>query len=67
MSTAVKKKRTILSFSFTKQLVIVDINLTPPFLEEIKHHWGSFLVPEMLQDKLHRMTLSNVDAEVKVG
>lgn len=36
------KKRVILYLGFTKQLVIVDINLIPTFVEEIKHHWGSF-------------------------
>ena len=67
MSAAVNKKRAMLSSSFSKQLAIADINLTPAFLEEVKHHWGSFSVPEMLQEKLHRVAVSNVDAEVKVG
>ena len=67
MSAAVKKKRAMLSSGFTKQLAIADINLTPAFLEEVKHHWGLFFVPEMLQEKLHRVAVSNVDAEVKVG
>ena len=67
MSTAVNKKRAMLSSSFTKQLAIADINLTHAFLEEIKHHWDLFLVPEILQEKLHRVAVSNVDAEVKVG
>ena len=67
MSTAINKKRAMLSYGFTKQLAIADINLTPAFLEEVKHHWGSFFVPEMLQEKLHRIAVSNVDAEVKVG
>ena len=48
-------------------LAIADINLTPAFLEEVKHHWGLFPVPEMVQEKLHRVVVSNVDAEVKVG
>jgi hypothetical protein len=67
MSAAVNKKRAMLSSSFTKQLAIADINLTSAFLEEVKHHWDSFSVPEMLQEKLHRIAVSNVDAEVKVG
>ena len=66
MFTAVNKKRAILSSDFTKQLAIVDINLTPAFLEDIKHHWGSFSVLEMLQEKLHHVVVSNVDAKVKV-
>ena len=53
--------------SFTKQLAIANINIIHAFLEEVKHHWGSFLVPKMLQEKLHRMAVSNVDAKVKVG
>ena len=52
MSAAVNKKRAMLSCSFTKQLAIADINLTPAFLEEVKHHWNSFSVPEMLQEKI---------------
>jgi hypothetical protein len=67
MSAAVNKKRAMLSSSFTKQLAIADINLTPAFLEEVKNHWGSFSVPEMLQEKLHRVVVSNVDPDVKVG
>ena len=67
MSAAVNKKRAMLSSSFTKQLAIADINLTPAFLEEVKHHWGSFSVPEMLQEKLHRVAVSIVDPDVKVG
>ena len=67
MSATVNKKRAMLSSSFTKQLAIADINLTPAFLEEVKHHWGSFSVPEMLQEKLHRVVVSNVDPDVKVG
>ena len=67
MSAAVNKKRAMLSSGFTKQLAIADINLTPAFLEEVKHHWGSFSVSEMLQEKLHHVAVSNVDAEVKVG
>jgi phosphosulfolactate synthase (CoM biosynthesis protein A) len=55
----------MLSSGFTKQLAIADINLTSAFLEEVKHHWGSFSVPEMSQEKLHRVAVSNVDAEVK--
>jgi hypothetical protein len=56
----------MLSSSFTKQLAIADINVNI-FLEEVKHHWGSFPVPEMLQKKLHRVAVSNVDPDVKVG
>jgi hypothetical protein len=67
MSAAVNKKCAILSSGFTKQLVIADINLTFVFFEEVKHHWGSFLVPKMLQEKLHRVVVSNVNVEVKVG
>jgi hypothetical protein len=67
MSAVVNKKRAMLSSGFTKQLAIADINLTSAFLEEIKHHWGSFSVPEMLQEKFHCVADSNVDAEVKVG
>jgi hypothetical protein len=67
MSATVNKKNAILFFSFTKQLAIADINLTHDFLEEVKHHWGSFFVPQMLQEKLHRVVVSNVDAKVKVG
>jgi hypothetical protein len=36
-------------------------------LEEVKHHLGSFSVPKMLQEKLHRVDVSNIDAKVKVG
>jgi hypothetical protein len=67
MSAAVNKKRTMLSSGFTKQVAIVDINLTSAFLEEVKNHWGSFSVPEMLQEKLHCVAVSNVDPYVKVG
>ena len=67
MSAAVNKKRTISSSGFTEQLAIADINLTLAFLEEVKHHWSSFSVSEMLQEKLHRVAVSNVDAQVKVG
>jgi hypothetical protein len=67
MSAAINKKRAMLSSGFTKQLAIADINLTSPFLEEVKNHWGSFSVPEMLQEKLHRVVVSNVDPDVKVG
>jgi 2-oxoglutarate dehydrogenase complex dehydrogenase (E1) component-like enzyme len=66
MSATVNKKRTMLFFSFTKQLAIADINLTHDFLEEVKYHWGSFSVPEMLQKKLHRVAVDNMDAKVKV-
>ena len=66
MFTTVNKKHEMLSSGFTKQLTIADINLTHTFLEEVKHHWGSFSVPEMLQEKLHRIDISNVDIEVKV-
>ena len=64
MSAVVNKKRAMLSSGFTKQLVIAD--LTSVFLEEVKHHWGSFSVPGMLQEKLHRVAVSNVDAEFKI-
>jgi hypothetical protein len=57
----------MLSSSFTKQLAIADINLTSAFLEEAKHHWGSLSMPEMLQEKLHHVAVSNVNAKVKVG
>ena len=53
-------------FFFIKQLVITDINLTHAFHEEVKHHWGSFLVLEMLQEKLHCVVVSNVDTKVKI-
>jgi hypothetical protein len=66
MSSIVNKKCAMLSFGFTKQLVIADINLTFVFLEEVKHHWGSFLVPKMLQEKIQRVAISYVDAKVKV-
>ena len=66
MFTTINKKCVMLFSSFTKQLAIADINLTLAFLEEVKHHWGSFLVPEMIQKKLHRVAVSNVDAKVKV-
>jgi phosphosulfolactate synthase (CoM biosynthesis protein A) len=49
MSAVVYKKRAMLSSSFTKQLAIANINLANDFLEEVKHHWGSFSVHEMLQ------------------
>jgi len=55
----------MLSSGFTKQLAIADINLTSAFLEEVKHHWGSFSVPKMSQEKLHRVVVSNLNAEVK--
>jgi hypothetical protein len=61
------KNMQCLSSSFTKQLAIADINLTSAFLEKIKHHWGSFSVSAMLQEKLHHIVVSNMDAEVKVG
>jgi hypothetical protein len=67
MSATVNKKCAMLSSGFTNQLAIADINLTYAFIEEVKHHWGSFLVPEMVQEKFHRDTVSNVDVEVKVG
>jgi hypothetical protein len=67
MSVAVNKKRAMLSSSFTKQLAIADINLTPAFFEKVKHRWGSFSVHEMLQEKLYRVAVSNVDPDVKVG
>ena len=44
-----------------------NINLSHAFLEKVKHHWGSFSVHEMLQKKLHRVAISNVDAKIKVG
>ena len=48
MSTVVNKKRAMLFFDFT-ELAIADIKLTYAFLEEVKHHWNSFSVPEILQ------------------
>ena len=38
MSIVVNKKRAILSFDFTKQLAIADINLTLAFFQKVKHH-----------------------------
>ena len=67
MSTVANKKDAMLSSGFTKQLAIADINLTPAFFEEDKHHWCSFAVPEMLQEKLHCVANNYVDAEFKVG
>ena len=67
MSTSVNKKNSMLSYHFTKQLAIADINLTLAFVEEVKYYWGSFSMPEMLQEKLHCINVSNMDAEVKVG
>ena len=49
ISTAVNKERAMLSYGFTKQLVIADIKLTYVFLEEVKHHRISFSVPKILQ------------------
>jgi hypothetical protein len=66
MSTAVNEKRAMLYSTFIKQLAIANLNFTHAFFEEVKHHWGSFFVPEMLQEKIHRIAISNVDAEVKV-
>jgi phosphosulfolactate synthase (CoM biosynthesis protein A) len=66
MSTSVNKKRAMLSSSFTKQLAIANINLTYDFFEEVKYHWGSFSMLEMLQEKLHRVVVNNVDAKIKV-
>jgi hypothetical protein len=66
MSAAINKKRAMFSSNFTKQLAIANINLTYAFLEEVKHHWRSFPVPEMLQEKLHRVAVSSVDAAVKI-
>ena len=66
MSTAMNNKHAMLSSGFTKWPAIADINLTHALLEEVKH-WGSFLVPEMLLEKLHCVAVSNVDTEVKVG
>jgi hypothetical protein len=40
----------MLSSSFRKQLAIANINLTHDFREEVKYHWGSFLIPEMQQE-----------------
>jgi hypothetical protein len=67
MFTAVNKNGAILSSSFTKQLAIANINLTHDFLKEVKHHWGLFLLPEMLQKKFGRVTVNDVDSKVKVG
>ena len=61
------KKRAMLSSGCTRPLAIADIIPTSAFLEEVKHHWGSFSVSEMLQEKLHHVAVNNVDAEVKVG
>lgn len=66
MFITVNKKRVILSSGSTKRLAITDINLTPTFLEEIKHHWDSFLVLEVLLEKLYCVAISNVDVEIKV-
>ena len=52
----------MLSFAFTKQLAIANINLIQAFFEEMKHYWSSFSVSEMLQEKLHHVAVSNVDA-----
>jgi hypothetical protein len=66
MSTSINKKSAMLSSSFTKKLAIADINLTYDFLEKVKYHWGSFSMPEMLQEKLHCVVVSNVDAKIKI-
>ena len=52
----------MLSFAFTKQLAIANINLIQAFFEEMKPYWSSFSVSEMLQEKLHHVAVSNVDA-----
>ena len=62
MSTVGNNKHAMLFFDFTKQLAIAQITLIHAFFEEVKHHWGSFSVPEMLQEKLHHVTVSNKDA-----
>ncbi len=49
MSTIFNKERAMLFSGFTKELAIADIKLTYVFLEEVKHYWNSFLVPEVLQ------------------
>jgi hypothetical protein len=36
-------------------------------LEEVKYHWSLFSVFKILQEKLHRVDVSNIDAKVKVG
>ena len=61
--------KTILSSGFIKLLAIADINGTSHLLslKKVKQHWGSISVPEMLQVKLHRVVVSNVDVEVLVG
>lgn len=66
MSTIVNTKYTILSFDFTKQITTANINITPTFFKEIKHHWDSILVFEILHEKLHCVGVSNVNAVVKV-
>ena len=66
MSTTVNKERAKLFYGFTNQLAIADIKLTYAFFEEVKHHWSSFSVPEILQQKLHLVVVNNVNAEVKV-
>ena len=66
MSTTINKERAMLFSNFTKQLANVDIKLTYVFFEEVKHHWSSFSVPEILQQKLHLVVVNNVDVEVKV-
>ena len=62
MSIVVNMKCVILSFGFIKQLTIADINITHTFIKKIKHHWDSFSVSEMFQEKLHRVVVNNVDA-----
>ena len=49
MSTSVNKERAMLSSGITKQLAIADIKLTYGYPEEVKHHWGSFSVLQILQ------------------
>jgi hypothetical protein len=66
MSAVVNKKCAILSSSFTKQLAIANINFTNDFLEEVKHHWGLFSVPKILQEKLHSIAINNVDEKSKL-
>lgn len=65
--TTLNKKILCFFYGFMKQQAIVDIDLTPTFLEEVKHHWGSFTVLGMLQEKLYCVDINNVDAEIKVG
>ena len=67
MSAVVNKKCALLSSGFFKTTSDCRHQPHPRFLEEIKHHWGSFSVYEMLQEKLHHVAVSNVDTEFKIG